>query len=97
MGITRLRERIIHNDSNKILVLLSLGLAIASPNTFSVNYLEVTILFYIFAADKAGPRVAGHVKTSMGQRPQAICKAGLEGRFQNVIFYIQNFATFGFY
>ena len=43
---------IIHNDSNRIFVLLSLGLAIASPNTFSVNYLEVTIIFYIFATDK---------------------------------------------
>lgn len=64
---------------------------------FSSIHLEVTNLFSIFAADKAGPRVAGHVKTSMEQRPQAICKAGLKGRFQNVIFYIQNFATFGFY
>ena len=84
VGIAHLRQRIIHNDSNRIFVLLSLGLAIASPNTFSVNYLEVTIIFYIFATDKVQLRVAGHVKTSMEQRPKAICKAGLEGRFRTL-------------
>ena len=73
--------------------MLPLGQAIACPDIFFSIHLEVTNIFYNFATDKAWPRVARHVKTSMEQRPQAIRKAGLEGRFQNVIFYRLNFAT----
>lgn len=69
-----------------------LPLTCKNPN-FLHFFIAISKIFRIFAATQVA-RKGDRVKDIDGTEVEkAVCKAGLEGRFQNVIFFRLNFAT----